>query len=158
MKLYEKYKGLKQNLKSPLQKQREDDFLATFDDLFDLSDPNALELLKRKPVIRDFLIKQQQKGRPGTMDAILAQREKAAAQLPVPDLGISTTSSHSSFAEGEVSSLTGSISSISIDESKVDPDYEPKESSTEESPLYLRSRVKKQELISERVVAQCTRC
>lgn len=77
LKLYDKYKSFKNNrhLKSALQKQREDEFVSTFDNLFDVSDPNALDALRRKPLVRDFLIKQKEKGRPGTMDAIWHNKE-----------------------------------------------------------------------------------
>lgn len=130
-----------------MQQKREDDLVASFDDLMDLSDPNALNVLKKKPLVRDFLIKQQQKGRIGTWDAILAQQQRAGTSTspttvptPEPDLSASTVSS---IAESDVQSMTGSMSSISIDDSTKDSNYVPSETelSIEDLP-----KVKKQDL------------
>lgn len=103
------------------------------------------------------------------MDAILAQKQRATSSTsstttPDPNLdsSASTTASatiQSSFAESDVTetdveSISGSLSSIAIsidDNAKDDPDFVPSEETTP-------PKIKKQELISERVVGVLDKC
>lgn len=102
------------------------------------------------------------------MDAILAQKQRATSSTsstttPDPNLDSSASATasatiQSSFAESDVTetdveSISGSLSSIaiSIDDTKDDPDFVASE---ETAP----PKIKKQELISERVVGVLDKC
>lgn len=127
-KFYEKYLGYRQNrhLKSDLQKSREEAFLIECNDLCDVSLVDALDRLKDKPVVKNFLTMQREKGRPGRMPGILERRPTTTGA----DLADASTSETSGLAQNydtsvdPTESIASSISSISLaDNSKIDPDY-----------------------------------
>lgn len=159
IKLYDYYKNLKitRSSKSKLQSDREAEFIENSNDLFDVSDYNVLDIIKR-PESKEFLVMQRQKGRPGTMEAILAQRKAAPSPLvPNPDISSDASSIQSSensasihSRASNVRSITESLSSISVvDDTKNDPDFTLDE---------VAPKKKKQELIDERVVSVLDKC
>ncbi len=78
--------------------------------------------------------------------------EKLKALSGTIDPGASHSSDHSSIVESDIQSISGSLSSISVDDSVKDPDY-VKDTYTEDSTFPpIRKLVKKKEIIGERVV------
>lgn len=81
MKLYKAFRNIQRTVpdkRSTAQQKTAEDFNEQLDDLFDIATTDALESIKA-PGDRDFLIKQRQKGRPGSMpgaDMKLLAREK----------------------------------------------------------------------------------
>lgn len=73
----DKYLGLKSNrhLGSKLQKSREDEVLVECNDLYDVSVVDALDYITDEEV-KNFLIMQRQKGRPGSKLSIFGQKTR----------------------------------------------------------------------------------
>lgn len=143
-------------MKSELQNSREKAFLEDCEDLCDLSLVDALDLLKDKPTVRNFLSMQRAKGRQGSMRGIL-ERIRQSTSATVSDSNPADTSvqssietSNTSIQPSESSDVEGSLvsgtSSISIaDNSRNDPDYVPE---VKEKPPPKKP---KEELVDERV-------
>lgn len=82
--LHKKWESLRKHpsRRSTPQIQNEEAFVDGMDDLFDIADANALQLIKNQDDI-EFLKLQRQKGRPGCMigvDVNMAAREERAAE------------------------------------------------------------------------------
>lgn len=165
VKVYEKYLSVRQNrhVKNDLQKTREEEFIQDSNDLCDLSLVNALDLLKDKPLVRNFLAMQREKGRPGSMRKILEKMQRdtnvASGSNPVDTSVQSTSTSETNVQQGDTSdtdaSLASGTSSISLDDkdnSKLDPDYVPE---VKEKPP---PKKKKEELIDERIAGILDKC
>lgn len=78
--LYEEWKLLQKHAtrKSDTHKQKEDEFVSRFNDLFDISHPDALETMTNEEN-KEFLILQKQKNRPGFIRGVdhqLAEKEQ----------------------------------------------------------------------------------
>lgn len=73
-KLHDEWRKLQKNCKreNDVQKQKEKEFCEKLDNLFDVAHSQALETINN-PQVRDFLVQQREKGRPGHMVVILEQ-------------------------------------------------------------------------------------
>lgn len=125
---------------------------------------NALDLLKDKPMVRNFLTMQREKGRPGSMRNILERLQQNASvrvsgASPVDTSVQSESSGEASIRSSEVSvdvSRTSSLSSISLSDStkekKKDPDY------VSEVKEKAPPKKKKEELVDERIAGILDKC
>lgn len=80
IKLYDELQNLQKNIKTPSKKQiqKKNDFKDCLDDLFDIAHADALEMITIEQD-KQFLLKQREKGRPGSMAGIdqkLRQKEQ----------------------------------------------------------------------------------
>lgn len=160
---HEKYNGLKSNrhLKSNLQKSREADFLLECNDLCDVSTVDVLDTMKDE--VKNFLRMQRQKGRPGSMQSILAKKQKsgttttAGAEADMSDESLRSLESSvenplESSTDASIQSLTSSLSSISVVDKRDKKDVNYFHESI------VPPKRKKLELIDERIAAALYKC
>lgn len=150
-------------MKNQVQKVRETAFLEECNDLCDVSLVDALDKITDDDV-KNFLIMQRKKGRPGSMSNILAKKQQRGTTFgPTTTTGatISTSSgtvdtstsvrSSTGTVDNSAQDLTGSLSSISLaDDSRKDPDYVP--------DVKAPPKKKKQDLVDERIASVLDKC
>lgn len=167
MKLHEKWLGVfkSSTRKSEAQTAKEQAFVATFNDLFDIASADALDKIKNEED-KQFLLMQRQKGRPGAMigiDAVSVQMEKRRLQRLQEEVErrersdaqtvVANTTVQMDTSSSEISSI-GDANPPNVMSTATDTE-EDLQSEPQPTPSTSRGKT---EFINERVAAALDKC
>ena len=156
-KMFLEWRHMKKNekRKSKTQMEKEEEFSACFDDVFDVAHADALNMMTIQED-KDFLHAQREKGRRGTMaglDATLAQKEKR--NVTAMEQQTARANREKQTQEGSTSKVTLIVSSKSSSESADESTEEQDQGATRKTPP--RKKCKKMPVISPSLSAALDR-